>query len=967
MNNFELEQLRDLVNKLQKENFELKQILKNNGIDFELTEECATILENNESYDLDQGNRILNRNITDKDINNFYYLFCGRNDVYAKRGKNGGYYPQCVNRWNSSCPIYCGKTKKCIKDCEKRNYCKLTSLVLKNHLYGYKADGSDVIGIYPLFKDDTCRFIVFDFDNHSENNQNKQWIEEVNVLRRICKSNDISCLVERSRSGNGAHVWILFSEPIKSSIARYFGLLLINKGLENENIKNFNYFDRIYPNQDKKDNLGSLIALPLQGQALKNGNSAFVDENWNAYPNQWEYLYKNVKRYTKNEIQIYIKTWQNELSFQNSDYIKDSERIKPWRLKNVFDKDDVMGSMNIILSDGIYIDSLNLLAKIKNQIRSLAAFDNPVFYKNRSLGLSNYNNSSVVYMGEDRNGYIHLPRGVYDRLIERNNHANIEYKITNERNNGKRVNANFIGVLKPEQEKAVNEILNYNDGILEAATAFGKTVVCSYLIAQRKVSTLILLQSSSLLKQWQDELNKFLNINEKLPTYKTKTGIIKQRKELIGILQNSKSTLTGMIDIAMIGSLTNKDNIDEILDNYGMIIFDECHHAASTGAINILKRVKSKYVYGVSATPYRSDKLEKINYMLLGPIRYSYSSKEKIKSQSISHYVLPRFTRIIDSYESKNNINAAYSLISKNDLRNEIVVNDVVKCIENNRTPVILTKQKEQAKYLYEKIKLLVNNTFIIYGDNSEKQNNEIIRTLKDFEENKKYVLIATGQKIGEGFDLPRLDTLMLASPISYEGRVEQYLGRLNRDYPNKKDVVVYDYIDYHMHYFSNMYYKRLKTYKRIGYQIINEINDRQEAKSIYDSNNYLDVFEKDILQANRNIIISSPELSCDKVNHFISIAKHKQEQGIEIRIVCSIWNKGNTNVTMKLSYELNKIGIETLVKDDVKSCFAVIDEDLVWYGSMNLLGKADYYDNLVRMESKQIAAELLESTESNM
>lgn len=963
-NNSLVEQLRNLVSKLQKENFELKQLLKDNSISFDLSYKENHTLENNDLYDLDQGSRIKDKYITDDDARNLYALFCGRKDVYAKRGKNGGYYPQCANRWNNTCHIYNKKINKCLKDCPSKKYLPLSIDVIKKHLYGYKEDGSDVIGIYPLFEDDMCRFIVFDFDNHNKDEiSNLKWIEEANILRKICKENNICCLTERSRSGNGAHIWILFSEPIKASQARYFGQLLINKGLENENIESFDYFDRIYPSQDSKDNLGSLVALPLQGKALRQGNSAFVDENWNAYSDQWNYLYKSVKRYSKNEIQSYIQIWQNDLALQEKNYLSIEERVKPWRRKNSFDSSDVIDSMNIILSDGVYIDSLNLLARINNQIRSLAAFDNPVYYKNKNLGYSNYNNSSVIYLGEDINGYIHLPRGVYDKLIKKNNEANIDYKITNERTNGRIIDVSFNGILRPEQEKAINEILNYNDGILEAATAFGKTVVCSYLIAQRKINTLILLQSSSLLKQWQEELEKFLNINEELPTYKTKTGIIKKRKSLIGQLQANTFTFTGIIDIAMIGTLTNRDNIDEILSNYGMVIFDECHHGASTSAINILKRVKSKYLYGVSATPYRSDRLEKINYLLLGPVRYEYSAKEKLKTQSMKHYILPRCTRIIDSYASKKNINEAYALIASNELRNEMIVEDVIKCFENNRTPLVLTRQKEQAKYLFDKLKETIRNTFIIYGDNSEKQNNEIIQTLKSFDNNDNYVLIATGQKVGEGFDLPRLDTLMLVSPVSYKGRVEQYLGRLNRDYPNKKDVIVYDYIDHHMHYFNNMYYKRLKTYKHIGYQVIDEINERQKARFIYDSNNYLDIFEKDLLNANKSIVISSPSLNKDKVDHFVSLIKAKQEQGIEIKIVCASWNINDSNITMKLAYELNNIGIETIIKEDMKSCFAVIDDDLVWYGSMNLLGKVDYYDNLMRLESKDTAAELLEST----
>lgn len=951
-----INQLIQLIQKLQKENNELKYLLKANKIPLSSSIENDT-LESIEEYDLDQASRIIDERINYDVANKFFYMFWGRMDVFARRGKNGGYFTQCDNRWNSTCPIYNGKIKKCEKDCANRKYSTLSKEIIYKHL-----NGSDSIGIYPLFENNTCRFIVFDFDNHNKDDKNNdEWISEVNALRQICKENEISCLVERSRSGNGAHVWILFSEPIKASKARYFGLLLLNKGMNSVDIGNFKYFDRIYPSQDEKESLGSLIALPHQGQALKQGNSAFVDENYNAYPKQLDYLFHNADKYSNDEIDVFIKKWQSELYLEDNDYLLFDEKIKPWRRTNKFNSDDVIGYIDITLADGIYVSKANLLARLKNQIRSLAAFDNPVYYRNKKLSLSNYNNSSVIYSGEDIGGYIHLPRGVYDKLIEKIKEANIEYRINSERKLSKSINVSFNGQLKPEQEKAVDAILEFNDGILEAATAFGKTVVCSYLIACKKVSTLILLQSSSLLEQWKQELDKFLIIDEELPNYKTKTGLIKKRSSLIGELQGSRNTLTGIIDIAMIGSLTNKENVDEILSNYGMVIFDECHHAASNSAVNILKKVKSKYLYGVSATPYRSDKLEKINYMYLGPIRYSYSSKQKLASQKIEHYIYPRYTRIVDTYSSKNSINSAYALILENTIRNEQIISDALKCAKQGRATLVLTKQKDHAKKLYDSIKNNYNDVYLIYGENSEKQNNEIINELKTFPTDKSFILIATGQKIGEGFDLPRLDTLLLAAPVSFEGRVEQYLGRLNRDYPNKKDVYVYDYIDSHMRYFSSMYFKRLKAYKRIGYKVIADIEDKQKAHTIFDSYNYLEVFEKDILSANKSTVISSPKLSREKVDRFIEIIKPIQEKGVDVRIICSSWTIDDANVTQELAFKLNNLGIETIIKEDMKSCYAVIDEELVWHGGMNLLGKADYYDNLMRFMSKETAAELLE------
>lgn len=958
--------LRKIIRNLEKENKLLKKLLKENNISFNVSNIEEEKLEDNINYDLDQGGRIIDRYISDDMAKHYCGMFWGRIDVYAKRGRKGGYFPQCKNRWNDLCPIQTGKTKSCIKDCPNKEWSKLDLSIIKNHLYGYKEDGSDVIGIYPLLQDNTCRFIVFDFDNHeSDDLENKDWIKEVNIVRNICKENNIKALVERSRSGKGAHIWIFFNKPIKASIARTFGYLLLEKGSRSTDITSFEYFDRLYPNQDTSDNLGNLIALPLQHKALLNGNSAFVDENFNAYEDQWNELFNNTKKYSIEEINEYIRIWQSELSMDEDNisfgYI--NERIKPWRKNYKFDKDNVIGELDITLSNGIYIDELNVMPRLLYQIRSLATFDNPVYYKNRNLGLSNYNTSSYVSLAKEENNYINIPRGLKDKLIEKLEEANIEYRINDERISGKHINASFNGELRDEQSLAAKDILTYDEGILEAATAFGKTVVSSYLITNRKISTLVLIQNKSLLKQWIEELNKFLIINEELPEYKTKQGRVKTRKNIVGELSGSKDTLTGIVDVAMIQTLANKDNKNEILDNYGMVIFDECHHAASSTAIDVLKEIKAKYVYGVSATPNRSDRLEKINYMLLGPIRHTFSAIDKNRIMKIKHYVYPRYTRVIDNYSSKENINTAYSLIATNDVRNEMIINDVIKCIELNRTPLVLTREKEHAKYLYDRLKEEIDNVYIIYGDNKEKENEEIRSKLRNVGDDTKYVLIATGSKVGEGFDLPRLDTLMLAAPVSYEGRVKQYLGRLNREYKNKEDVILYDYIDMHMKLFNNMHFKRLKTYKKVGFLIRNDISNKQDVESIYDMNNYLEVFNRDLQESNSKIVISSPELIESKVNTFIGVVKDSQERGIDIKVITTSVDDisiGSVDSVMNSLMLLRNIGIEVIENDDINECYAVIDDELIWYGRMNLLGKDDIHDSMIRFIDKEIASELM-------
>lgn len=972
---YDKDSLRKIVRRLERENKSLKEKLDKANIPYESINPFEENLEKAEAHDPDQGARIINPPfITEKMAVRFFSMFWGREDVYAKRGKKGGYFPQCDNRWNSSlCPKQQGKKIFC-NECEHKKWTKVSARKIIAHLIGNKEDGSDVIGVYPLLPDGKCRFIVFDFDNHEKGaeatdfaNIDDEWHKEVDALRKICIINGIKPLVEKSRSGRGAHVWIFFKKAIPAGVARNFGFLLLDKGSASINLKSFHYYDRMYPSQDVANGIGNLIALPLQGQALKNGNSAFIDENWNAYPNQWDILFNNTEKLSIKEIEQYMGKWREELA-ENKEKVYDADRYtrpKPWRKKCEFFKEDVVGKIHIVLSNGIYIDTLNLMPRIQNQIRSLAAFDNPEFYKNKRLGYSNYYNFSAVYLGKDIDGYIQIPRGLREKIIEECEKAGIPIDVSDEREIGHPIRVDFKGDLRTQQELAAEKLLSHSDGVLSAATAFGKTVVCSYLIAERKVNTLILLQSKDLLNQWIDELNKFLEIREEPPEYITKTGRKKKRQDVIGVLHGNKNTLTGIIDVAMVGSMYKKGEFNDLVNSYGMVIMDECHHAASKTSIELLQKINAKYVYGVSATPKRGDDLDKIIYMLLGPLRHKFTSLERAQEQGIGHYFIPRYTRVVDNIESKNDINKAYNLISDSKVRNEMIIEDVRSCVNKKQTPVILTRFKDHAKYLYDGLKNMADHVFLLYGDNSDKKNADIRAELKKIPQDETLILIATGQKIGEGFDFPRLDVLMLAAPVSFEGRLEQYVGRLNRDYEGKEAVYVYDYIDSHIRFFDRMYAKRLRTYKKIGFSIWTEDKQpKQTINAIYDSGNYTEKFERDLVEAEKTIVISSPNISQDKIERFLYLIKERQEEGVKVTVITTDPEEiiyGNSDICYELIREMEQIGINVITKTEVEERFAVIDDELVWHGGMNLLGKVDVWDNLMRIKSQEVAAELLE------
>ncbi len=967
--------LRKIVRRLEEENKNLKEKLRQANIPYE-EENPFDDFDGSDQYDPDQGGRIDHSVYINEDIaRRFFSMFWGREDVYARRGKNGGYFPQCANRWNSSiCPKQHGEKCSC-DQCDNNQWVRLDPRKIIGHLLGYKEDGSDVIGVYPLFPDNTCRFIVFDFDHHEigdgDDRLDDEWKDEVNALRKICERNHISHLVERSRSGNGAHIWILFQKPIPASKAREFGFLLLEKGFDEINIKSFQYYDRMYPCQDTTSRLGNLVALPLQGQALKNGNSAFVDEDWNAYPNQWDVLYQT-KKITSEEIDGYISSWKLELSVydQKRLFYLDSNRPKPWKKEQHFHSEDVNGKMHLVLSNGCYVDTLNLQPRIQNQIRSMATIDNPEFYKNQRLGYSNYKTLRTVYLAKDENGYIKLPRGLREKILEECAHAGIQYEIKDERQVGHPIRVSFQGSLRMGQDLAAERLTSNTDGILDAATAFGKTAVCSYLIAEHKVNTLILLQSTSLINQWIDELNKFLKIDEVPPEYMTPKGKVKTRSSVIGLLQGGKNTLTGIIDIAMIESAYKKGKFINEINDYGMVIMDESHHSASATALQVLQKVDAKYVYGVSATQKRSDKLDPIIPMLFGPVRHRYTALERARDNGIKHYFVPRYTPVVSTFDSKENINKAYNLIVESKVRNEMIVDDVKKNIELGRTPIILTRHKSHAKDLYDCLKNCADHVFLLYGDHTTKENNEIRRQIDTVSPDESFILVATGQKVGEGFNVPRLDVLMLAAPVSFEGRLEQYIGRIDRLYEGKSEVYVYDYVDAHIPVFDNMYSKRLKTYKHTGFQLLQQTTyEKQRINAIFDSGNYMEKFEQDLIEANHSIIISSPEIRQNKVERLINIMKTRLEAGVSLTVITTVPDQvmyADPIMLMQLIYKMKENGITVIEKEEINERYAVIDDELVWHGGVNLLGKEDIHDNLMRIENHEVASELLELSLSN-
>ena len=599
----------------------------------------------------------------------------------------------------------------------------------------------------------------------------------------------------------------------------------------------------------------------------------------------------------------------------------------------------------------------------------MAKFSNKQYFRNQAMDMPNYDASRFIYLGRDEGKYIVLPRGLSEELRKKFDKAGISYTIKDNRTEGRKLNISFKGSLRESQIPAVETMLENETGILHAATAFGKTVVCCDMIAKRRLSTLILVDRADLMNQWLKRLEEFLDIDEELPEYQTKTGRTKKRKSLIGNLQGAHDTLTGIVDVAMIRSLKKKDGFHPMLKEYSQVYFDECHHAASDSAIEVLQEINAKYVYGVTATPKRGDGKEKINEFLLGPVRYRFTAKDRAEEQNIDHLVYPRFTRTVKPHHlSKTPYgNDANELIRNNDVRDNQIIRDVVDCVRAGRTPVVLTKYVDHAMKLSERLKTYADRLILLTGANGTKARRGQVDELNKVDDSESLILVGTGSLLGEGFDFPRLDTLFMATPVSGENVVEQYVGRLNRDYEGKENVIVYDYVDSHIPKFDKMYAARLKAYKKIGYELcVNMDGEKQKANAIYDIENYAEKYWRDLEEARSSVIVSSPRLNNQKVNRIITALGKRQELGVKVTVVTwhpDSYKYGRDDIRMELMERLRRAGFEIRLVEESCEHYAVIDHEIVWYGSMNLLSKEDVEDNLMRVCSKDIAAELLEMT----
>ena len=748
----------------------------------------------------------------------FRSLFRGREDAYPRRFESrktgkAGYAPACMNEWVRG---ICEKPKIKCAECPHRRFLPVTDEVVRWHLSGRDELGRDfVMGVYPMLLDETCLFLAVDFDKES-------WQQDAGAFVDTCRTLDVPVALERSRSGNGAHVWFFFAEAVSASAARKLGSHILTETMEQRPDLGLDSYDRLFPNQDtlSKGGFGNLIALPLQKLARERGHSVFLDEQFSPHPDQWAFL-SSIQRISRARVEALARDAETR------------GRVVGVRMAIVEDDDDspwtappsrhrreppITGPLperiEMVLADQIYVSKETLSPALRNRVVRLAAFQNPEFYRAQAMRLPTYDKPRIVHCAEDHAKHIGLPRDCLEDVRELMDSLKIKLVLHDERCAGAPLKVSFRGELRPEQELAAQAMLRHETGVLSATTAFGKTVLAAWLIARRGVNTLVLVHRQQLSDQWVDRLSAFLGMPAKQ----------------IGRLGGGRKKLTGALDVALVQSLVHKGEVHDCVANYGHIVVDECHHLSARSFELVARRAKAKFFTGLSATVARNDGHHPIIFMQCGPVRYRVDARQQAITRPFTHSVLVRPTGFHDETSishfakcetgnPRQEFQKLYDTLWRDETRNAMICTDVTSALSKGRSPLVLTERTEHLELLADRLSCRAVSVIALRGGMGRKALHEALDRLSCNSSGR--VIIATGRFIGEGFDDSRLDTLFLALPISWRGTVAQYVGRLHRLHEGKREVRVYDYADLNVKMFANMFDRRCRGYESLGYTVL--------------------------------------------------------------------------------------------------------------------------------------------------
>ncbi|MBI1778205.1 MAG: DEAD/DEAH box helicase family protein [Proteobacteria bacterium] len=753
----------------------------------------------------------------------FRSLFRGREDVLPRRWENlktgkAGYAPVCRNEWVRG---VCGKPQVKCGECPNQAFVPVGDDIIRSHLAG-KASGNSAdftVGVYPMLPDETCWFLAADFDK-------KSWMPDVAAFRDTARAKGAPVAIERSRSGNGAHTWIFFAEPVPAIDARRLGALLVTATMDRYPDIGFDSYDRFFPSQDTMPvgGFGNLIALPLQNRPREKGNSVFLDDDFRPYEDQWAYLSK-VERLSRRDLMSIVAEAATTGQIIGVRLPSTEEDDEPWaalpsrRSKELPIEGEHPASVEAVLGNQVYIDRSKLPPALVNRIVRLAAFQNPEFYAAQAMRLPTFGKPRIISCAELFSKHVALPRGCLDDLLGLLGDIGIAAELRDERQKGQPLGVRFLGELTPEQDEAAAAILRHETGVLAATTAFGKTVIAAKIVAARDRNTLVLVHRRQLLDQWVARLQVFLDI----PPNK------------LGVIHGGKKKPSGNVDIALMQSLVRKGVVSDLVADYGHVIVDECHHLSAVGFEAIAREAKARYVLGLSATVTRKDGHHPIIFMQCGPIRHRVDAKKQAAARPFDHKVVFRRTEFRfarSNPDEKPAIQELYAKLTQDPARNDLIFNDILSALEAGRSPVVITERKDHLDILAARLSRFAKNVIVLRGGMSARQSRTATESLATIPDSEERVLVATGRYLGEGFDDARLDTLFLTMPISWRGILAQYSGRLHRLHAAKRDVVIYDYVDDNEPMLAKMAVKRAAGYRNLGYRAVQNVDHERPSST---------------------------------------------------------------------------------------------------------------------------------------
>ncbi len=776
---------RDFQSALQAENARLISLLESHGIEWRLPPEPMAHVSEPES----------SRFSTAEKIALFRRLFRGRTDVYPIRWESkttgkSGYTPACGNEWLEG---VCEKPRIKCGECSNRLLIPLSDKVIYEHLAGKRT-----IGVYPLLADDICHFLAADFDE-------AEWREDAKAFCQSCHELGVPVALEISRSGNGAHAWIFFTGSVSARDARRLGTAIISHTCARTRQLKLESYDRLFPNQDSmpKGGFGNLIALPLQKFPRENGFSVFVDADLRPYRDQWGFL-AAILPMPAHDIEPTILRATGNAHPLDVTFIDEEDQKEPWKRSASVSKKLVGAmpkSLTVTLANLIYFEKAQLPQSLANRLIRLAAFQNPEFYKKQAMRFSVWDEPRVIGCAENYPNHIALPRGCLDAALELLRDNAIGYELIDERYAGSQLDVAFAGTLRLDQEFAVAAMLHHDSGVLCAPTAFGKTVTAAAMISRRGVNTLVLVHRRELLKQWQERLQSFLGVG----------------KGVLGTIGGGKAKPTGKIDIAVMQSLSRQGEINPLVENYGHVIVDECHHLSAESFEAILRQTKAKYVLGLTATPIRRDGRQPIIFMQCGPTRHT-AAKPLSAPHDLAVTPCTLHTRIDLAQEA--GIQDVFRHLASDLVRTAAIATEIENAYKQGRKVLVLTERTEHLDSIAAALNGKVSALTVLHGRLAKKLRATLITELEALPPDAPRVLLATGKLVGEGFDHPPLDTLVLAMPVSWKGTLQQYAGRLHREHATKTDVRIIDFVDAGHPALLRMWDKRQRGYRAMGYRI---------------------------------------------------------------------------------------------------------------------------------------------------